>query len=118
MQRVLFLAWKKNCSVVWISQRFESIDVNARVLADYIIQVKKISRYDKHPLFKLIKERQIGNKLVWTQAYINDTIGEFKQYWITYNTLEESVMTKAKDLKAEEKAEKKYQKDLKLSLNK
>lgn len=103
LQKILFLAWKKNCSVIWISQRFESIDINARVLADYIIKVNKISREWTHPIFTLTKERQVWSKLIWVQKYINDTISEFKQYWITYNTLEESVMKKAKTIKQEEK---------------
>jgi len=29
---------------MWIAQRYESIDINARVLADIIVKVKKIRR--------------------------------------------------------------------------
>lgn len=92
LQKVLFLAGKKNCSVIWIAQRFESIDINARVLADIIVQVKKIRRRDNHPTFKLIRQRQRRTQLERMYEFKLDVIGEMKEMWITYNTLEESVL--------------------------
>jgi type IV secretory pathway VirB4 component len=44
LQEVLFLARKKNCSVIWIAQRLRSIDINARELADGIFKTYKIRR--------------------------------------------------------------------------
>lgn len=102
LQKVLFLWWKKNCSIIWIAQRFESIDINARVLADYIINVKKFSRGKKHPLFYVTKERQKWWKLLYVQRYRTDTIAEFKEIWVSYNTLEESKMKTKKQKKEEE----------------
>lgn len=94
LQKVLFLAGKKNCSVVWIAQRYESIDINARVLADIIIEVRKIRRWKKHPLFQLTKQKQKFSRLEYVQRYQIDTITMNNIDGITYDTLEESVMDK------------------------
>lgn len=102
----IFLAWKKNCSVIWISQRFESIDINARVLADYIINVKKYSRGKEHPIFYVTKERMKWARLLYVQKYKTDTLQEFKDNWISYNTLEQSRMKTKKQVKKEEKENK------------
>lgn len=97
IEQALFLAWKVNCSVIWIAQRFESIDVNARVLADVILQMKKIRRYNNHPLFIVTKQKQIWTKLKFIQSWKNDTIAELKSLGVTYNTLETSKMSRKKD---------------------
>ena len=97
LQKVLFLAGKKNCSVIWIAQRFESIDVNARVLADFIIEVKKTRRENiPHPLFLMTKQKMKFGRLEYVQTYINDTITEFYRHNVTYNTLEESIIQRKK----------------------
>ena len=44
LQEILFLVRKKNCSLIWISQRFESVEINARVLSELIIEMRKIRR--------------------------------------------------------------------------
>lgn len=98
IENALFLAGKVNCSVIWISQRFESIDVNARVLADVILRMNKIQRGKKHPLFVVTKQKQIGSKLKHIQSWKNDTISELKAMKVTYNTLETSKMSRKKDL--------------------
>lgn len=99
MQEVLFLIGKKNLSLIWIAQRFESIDVNARALVDLILQMHKIKRYKNHPIFKVTKQRQIGTRLEFINSYMLDSIAILKEYNITYNQLEESKLTKTKDKK-------------------
>ena len=103
LQKVLFLAWKKNCSVIWIAQRFESIDINARVLADVIMQIRKVRRWKLHPVFRITKQKQQWSRLLYIQQWENDTIRELNSYNITYDTLEESVMVKKKDIKESKK---------------
>ena len=103
LQKVLFLAGKKNCSVIWIAQRYESIDINARVLADIIIEVRKIRRWEKHPIFQLTKQKQKFSRLEYIQRYEIDTITMNKIQGITYDTLEESVMDRRKKKKELEK---------------
>lgn len=106
LQKVLFLWRKKNCSIIWIAQRFESIDINARQLADFIINVRKFKRWKKHPIFYVTKERMKWAKLLYCQKYKMDTIQEFKDNWITYNTLEDSKMKTKKEMKKIEKENK------------
>ena len=99
MQEVLFLIGKKNLSLIWIAQRFNSIDINARELADAIIEMRKFYRTGvKHPLFTAVKQKQKGQKLEWINSYEYDSIAILKYYWITYNQLEESKLSKTKDL--------------------
>lgn len=102
LQEVLFLIWKKNLSLIWIAQRFESIDVNARVLADAIFQMRKISRYNNHPIFICTKQKQVGAKLEYIQQYHVDSIQYMKLKNITYDQLEESKLTKTKELQEDE----------------
>lgn len=98
LQEILFLIGKKNLSLIWIAQRFASIDINARELADAIIEMRKIPRGKKTPLFVAIKQKQKGQKLEWINSYSLDSISILKTYWITYNQLEESRLWKTKDL--------------------
>ena len=99
MQEVLFLIWKKNLSLIWIAQRFESIDVNARALVDLILQMTKIKRYNKHPIFKVVKQKQKWGRLEFINSYKLDSISILKELGITYNQLEESKLSKTKDTK-------------------
>lgn len=123
LQKILFLAWKKNCSVMWIAQRYDSIDINARVLADIIIKVKKIRRWKLHPTFILTRQRQKRLQLEFIQQYKLDVIWELKVIGITYDTLEESVMTnniaqkrkkQEKEKLSKEKAKKRAEKKKKI----
>lgn len=94
LQEILFLVRKKNCSLIWISQRFESIDVNARVLSELIIEMRKISRWKAPPVFIATRQKQRGNNLDYVNQFKIDTIWMMKALWITYNTLESSKFTK------------------------
>lgn len=94
LQEILFLVRKKNCSLIWISQRFESIDVNARVLSELIIEMRKISRWKAPPIFIATRQRQKGANLMYMHQFKIDTIWMMKAQWITYNTLEASKFKK------------------------
>lgn len=93
LQELLFLIWKKNCSLIWIAQRFESIDVNARVLADYIFECRKIKRFNKAPIFKITRQKQKWRNLQFLTQYNYNMIDYIESKGISYNTLEESKFT-------------------------
>lgn len=94
LQEILFLVRKKNCSLIWISQRFESIDINARVLSELIIEMRKISSWKAPPIFIATRQRQRGMNLDRVNQFKIDTIWMMKAQWITYNTLEASKFKK------------------------
>jgi hypothetical protein len=60
--------------------------------------MRKIQRGNKHPIFTAIKQKQKGAKLEWINSYNMDSISILKYYNITYNQLEESKLSKTKDL--------------------
>lgn len=101
LQEILFLVRKKNCSLIWISQRFESIDINARVLSELIIEMRKISRWKSPPIFIATRQKQKGSKLIYMNQFKIDTIWMMKKQWITYNTLETSKFESIKKDKKE-----------------
>jgi hypothetical protein len=70
---------KKNCDLVWIAQRFESIDINARVLATLIIEMRKVRRRERPPLFIITKKKQVKNELKYLLQYKFDIIEYMKQ---------------------------------------
>jgi len=90
LQEILFLVRKLNCSLIWISQRFESIDINARVLSELIIEMKKIKRKNKYPIFIANKQKQKWSNLIFLQQYKIDCIWYMKINNLSYNTLEKS----------------------------
>lgn len=94
LQEILFLVRKLNCSLIWISQRFESIDINARVLSELIIKMKKIRRKNKPPIFIAVKQKQIWSNLNFVHEYKIDCIKLMESYKLTYNTLEKSKFIK------------------------
>ena len=95
----LFLARKFNCSFIWVSQRFESIDINARILADIILKMQKIRRWELHPLFTATRQRQEWSKLLMVNQHKIDTIAIMKYDKLTYNTLETSRFESGKEIK-------------------
>jgi len=101
LQEILFLVRKKNCSLIWISQRFESIDVNARVLSELIVEMRKISRWKAHPVFIATRQRQKWARLDYVNQFKIDTIWMMKAQWITYNTLEASKFKKREKIEKE-----------------
>jgi len=88
-----FIVRKFNLSTIFISQRFTSIPVDMRELADYIFEVSIIHRKDMHPLFRITRQ-----KLNWewfldfVDEYIFDIISYNKKIWISYDTLESSII--------------------------
>lgn len=100
----LFLARKYNCSFVWISQRFESIDINARVLADLILKMRKIRKgVWVIPGFEVTREKQKGAKLELVNIHRIDTIRLMKYDKLTYNTLETSRFATGEKVKIKRK---------------
>lgn len=99
----LFLTRKFNCSFIWISQRFESIDVNARVLADLILKMRKLRRWNLHPLFEITREKQKGSKMELVNMHRIDTIALMKYDKLTYNTLEASKFSDWSEIKTKRK---------------
>lgn len=94
LQELLFLIGKKNLSLIWIAQRFESIDVNARALVDGIFEMRKIKRQNNHPIFVCTRKKQKGANLIDVQKTEIDTITALKIAGLSYNQLEESKMKK------------------------
>jgi len=105
----LFLARKFNCSFIWISQRFESIDVNARVLTDLIIEMHKLRRGNIHPVFIASRKKQRGARLEMVNQFKIDTIELMKFDKLTYNTLESSRFESGKEIKIKRKKVKKWE---------
>jgi len=106
MHKVLFLAGKKNCSVIFIAQRYNSVDVNFRELADLILECRKIPRKNTYPTFSVTRKKQQGNQLKYIESYEFDAIGFMKQMGLTYDTLETSTLASEKnDEKAKGKNE-------------
>lgn len=90
LSELLFLVRKLNCSLIWISQRIESIDINVRVLSELVLEMRKIRRKNWVPFFIATKQKYVKNKLMFWQQYKIDAINILKKYGITYNTLEKS----------------------------
>lgn len=95
LQELLFLTRKKNLTLIWIAQRYESIDINARVLADCIFEIIKI-HWKKHPRFIINKQKQKRGSQVldWKWSYNFDLIWFLDFHWLTYNQLETSRLKK------------------------
>lgn len=92
LNNLLFLVRKLNCSLIWISQRIESIDVNVRVLSELVLEMRKVRRKKNHPVFVWTKQKYIRGKLQFGQQYRIDAISILNAKKITYNTLEKSKM--------------------------
>lgn len=92
---LLFLWRKTNCYIVWITQRFKSIDINQRELADLIIRMEKTYRsWYSWPLFEATKERVKWSKMIYEASWIIDAIWYNNYCWLKYNTLEKSNIAK------------------------
>lgn len=87
-----FLMRKINCSVIWIAQRFKSIDINARDTTDLIIKMDKIKRYGRPPLFVATREVYFWNEPYNFWTFRIDPLDFFKKKNITYETLTKSKM--------------------------
>lgn len=86
----LYLVRKLNCSLIWIAQRFESMDVNIRSLSELILELYKKRRWKRHPTFIATKRKQKWTKLEYVRQYNIDNISIHKSLWITYNTLDKA----------------------------
>ena len=93
LTKFFFLVRKFNLSSIYISQRFSSIPVDMRELVNYIYEVSIIPRKKKHPLFRIT--RQTTNNegfLEFQEEFIFDIIKYLQKAWISYNTLESSII--------------------------
>lgn len=93
ISQINFLARKVNCSTVFISQRFKSIPVDQRDLADLILKVKKI-KTSWIPNFSITREHRISqyHKIdigKWTRSMVES----MKSRKISYNQLDTSLLT-------------------------
>lgn len=107
LSEVLWLVGKKNCSLIWIAQRFDGIDTNARRVVDYIFKVKKIQHYNYHSTFKITRERQVtDNRLQQLNSFHFDGIKWMKLAWMQYEQLAKSKLETKPPDKDEEEEEK------------
>lgn len=91
LSEVLWLVGKKNCSLIWIAQRFDGIDTNARRVVDYIFKVKKIQHYNYHSTFRITRERQVtDNRLQQLNSFHFDWIQWMKLAGMQYEQLAQS----------------------------
>ena len=92
MTNLLVYIGKINCSLIWITQRYEMLDVNIRTLSsDLILECHKSSRGEgKPPIFFIHKKRNRKGQLILDTKYRIDLIEKLKWYNLTYNTLDRS----------------------------
>lgn len=98
LREFMFLSRKLNLSLVFIAQNYENLEPDSRRSCDYIFEVSKILREDKHPLFEITRqtEKKIGETwFILEPQEINtvDLISFQNQHWLTYNQLEASKLS-------------------------
>lgn len=101
LHEVLFLSGKKNCDMITLAQRYESIDINFRVLASLILECTKIKRVNGKPTFHVKKWKEKNGKKILDGQYIIDSISYMQALWITYDTLDASKMKREKETDVE-----------------
>ena len=93
LTKFFFLVRKYNLSSIYVSQRFTSVPVDMRELADYIFEVSVVYRSWTYPVFRIT--RQIL-KAEWVlefyDEYIFDIISYNINHGIEYDTLESSII--------------------------
>lgn len=90
LTELIVLSRKKNCSLIFISQAFENLDINVSRLCDLIIEMQKIKRQNMKPLFIANIKSQFRGKLLTTAKFKIDILKHFEHEKIKYNTLESS----------------------------
>jgi hypothetical protein len=93
LSKFFFLVRKFNLSSIFISQRFNSVPVDMRELCDLIYEVKAIHRKNNHPLFQITRQT-VNNEwfLDYEEEYVFDIIEYLNMLWLSYNTLESSII--------------------------
>lgn len=93
LSKFFFLVRKFNLSSIFISQRFGSVPVDMRELVDYIFEVKSIHRKGLHPIFSITRQSTDNEwNLVFEEERQFDIIKYLQIHWISYNTLESSII--------------------------
>lgn len=89
-----FLVRKFNLSSIFISQRFGSVPVDMRELADYIFEISSIHRKWTYPLFRITRQSVTWEWILrneWERIF--DIIKYLQIHNISYNTLESSIIS-------------------------
>ena len=93
LSNFFFLVRKYNLSSIFISQRFSSIPVDMRELADYIFEVSIIIRKWKHPVFRITRQTLTNEGFFeFEDEYIFDMISYLKRKNVSYDTLQSSII--------------------------
>lgn len=87
---LLFLIGKKNCTMIFIAQRFEGLDVNWKELCEFVFKCKKIRRWTNYPLFSITFQKFKKWDLQFQSQYTADLIKIQKIMKIKYDQLEAS----------------------------
>lgn len=95
LSRFFFVVRKYNLSSIFISQRWDSVPIDMRQLADLIYKLEIIYRPKQHPLFRIT--RQTCNQewiLEFYDEYIFDIISYLQMHKVSYDTLQTSIIDK------------------------
>jgi hypothetical protein len=88
-----FLARKKNCSTIFISQRFMSIPIDQREMADLILRVKKTKKQDGVPIFSIIREYRLSaQKKIDIGKWQRSMIQSMQKNKLSYDQLDTSII--------------------------
>ena len=112
----LMISRKANLDIIWIAQRFGSVDVNYRALVEYLRKPKTRQKDGKTNISAILykNKMELDDKLNLKpikKIKIKDINKTFKDLWISYNTRDvanlEDLFTKKTILKKDLKLEKK-----------
>jgi len=112
----LMISRKANLDIIWIAQRFGSVDVNYRALVEYMWKPKVWGKDWKTNLSAILykNKMELDDKLNLKpikKIKVNDIGLRFSELWISYNTRDvanlEELFTKKTILKKDLKLEKK-----------
>lgn len=94
LSNFFFLVRKFNLSSIFISQRFGSVPVDMRELADYIFELNIIPRKWLHPIFSITRQSTDAEWILqFEEEYHFDIIKYLQIFWFSYNTLESSIIS-------------------------
>lgn len=89
LSETIKLSRKVNCSMLFIAQSFENLDIDTRRLCDLILEMKKV-RTPNWPIFYIQVKKQVKNRLVTVKKIKIQLITDLKKRKLKYNTLESS----------------------------
>ena len=96
LSKFFFLVRKYNLSSIFVSQRFNSVPVDMRELCDLIYEINPIHRKGTYPLFQITRQTFQSTDEWWhleyEEEYVFDIIKALDEMWITYDSLESSII--------------------------